>query len=204
MFMRELLADNGWRFGLNDSYVSGYVICASYIAVSVLCLYTGFSSKRLVTCGEKKKVILLWGGLALTMLMLGINKQLDLQTLLIAVGRILFKSLGLLEIRREVQAVFAVIFAMVSAVSFLGITWILRTQLLNNKYVFYGIFLISSFIVMRALSINHIELTPVSLPFIARMHLGTIHEIAGIGCIGYGAIRRILGNNRRSEMIKRS
>ena len=187
MSIIDLLAKNGWQFGFGDPYPVGYFICASYIAVSALCLYAGLSGNRITGADEKNGSILLWSGLALILLLLGINKQLDLQSLLIAIGRILAISQGWFDNRREVQALFAGIFTILSACIFLFIVWKLKTQFLENSYVLWGILLITSFIVMRALSINHIELNP----FDTRMHLSTIHETAGIACIGYGAIRRI-------------
>ena len=55
---------------------------------------------------------MLWFGLSILLLVLGINKQLDLQTLLTALGREIAQENGLYESRREIQLIFVILFAL--------------------------------------------------------------------------------------------
>ena len=77
----SLLAER-WAPGIGDPTVVGWVTVVVYAAVAFLCL----SARNNVAMHEGRRVRTLWLGLGILLVILGINKQLDLQSLFTQVG----------------------------------------------------------------------------------------------------------------------
>jgi len=189
MGIQELLAKNGWSLHVGDPYLMGWIIFGGYLIASILCLFTGISKAKLEV---SHKNLIFWFGLSIIMLLLGINKQLDLQVLFIAIGRIIAHSQGWFDIRREVQKIF-IISSALSSLIFIAITsWFLKKQLLKNIIIIIGFILIFSFVLIRAFSINHIVFIPSQLNHVGSIKLKYVLESCGILCICYGALQELI------------
>jgi hypothetical protein len=144
-----------WSPGIGDPTVGGWVTVALYFSASVSCWITvqrispahpKFSSDRRV-----------WLSIAVLFLLLGINKQLDLQSALTEIGRMLAFSEGWYPERRLVQAVFIGIVALACLLGVIillnwarhapGPTWV---GILGTVSVF-------CFVLIRAASFHHID-----------------------------------------------
>ncbi len=189
MGIQELLAKNGWSLHVGDPYIMGWIIFGGYIITSVLCLFSGVSKAKLE--GYHKNSIF-WFGLSIIMLLLGINKQLDLQVLFIVIGRIIAHSQDWFDIRREVQKIFIIGSATSSFIFIAIIFWFFKKQLLKNIFVLVGVILVFSFVLIRAFSINHIVVIPSQINYIGSIQMGYVIETVGILCICYGALHEII------------
>jgi hypothetical protein len=100
---------------------------------------------------------LLWTTLAALLLLLSINKQLDLQTLLTQIGRDLAKSQGWYEQRRIVQEWFigGIVFGGMAGLCV--IAWLFRGCFWRNALALVGMLILIRFVVIRAASFHHVD-----------------------------------------------
>ena len=87
---------HGWTPQIGDPSVLGWLTVASYFFASLLCLRAA---------GHDASAKNLWRALGFALIALGINKQLDLQTLFTQVGREYARSGRWYEHRRAVQQI---------------------------------------------------------------------------------------------------
>src|SRR5262249_41201798 len=109
-----ILAEMSWRLAWNDPTPLGFCIAAAHLLASGLSYATGRIDRRQA---EKSSIAWFWFVLALAMLGLGLNKQLDLQNLLTAIGREIARQGGWISQRRTVQFVFVCICITIGLIS---------------------------------------------------------------------------------------
>jgi hypothetical protein len=79
--------ENGnWKLGIGDPTPVGWITAIAYLAASLACAVVWTADRRARRHGRPGSPVF-WLSLALLLLFLGINKQLDLQTLLGDIGR---------------------------------------------------------------------------------------------------------------------
>jgi hypothetical protein len=127
----------------------------------------------------------LWLGLALVLLLLGINKQLDLQTALTEVGRMMARSGGWYGVRRAVQVVFILGVAAGGWWLFRSVLLLARGNLPQMRTVLLGTVSLICFVTIRAASFHHID-------HLLGVHLGGVKvnallELGGIVFVIHGA-----------------
>jgi len=126
-----------------------------------------------------------WFALCGAMVMLGINKQLDLQTCFTEVGRGMAKSEGWYENRRIVQGIFVLVMLLLGLGTIAGSYWYIHGAWRRYRWAFFGIVYLVTFVIIRAASFHHIDIfLKDTFGGIAFNH---ILEISGIVCIGYAA-----------------
>jgi hypothetical protein len=91
-----------WLFDFGDPSLLGWACVAAYLAAAWACFHAWRKSQNEATAPARA----LWFGLGVGLVALGINKQLDLQLLLIDVGRRLAVAEGWYANRRIVLGVF--------------------------------------------------------------------------------------------------
>lgn len=159
----------------------------AYAWLVVVAYLLGAAFAALAARGAKRKrERLFWYAMAFLLLILGANKQLDLQTLVTTVGRDLAKSEGWYQYRRIAQVVFVGLLA-VGAIAFLAaiLAWA-RKAPRSVKVAAAGSVLLSAFIVTRAASFHHIdEWVTVSID---GLRSGWWLELAGIAAIGFSGL----------------
>jgi hypothetical protein len=92
-------SDGRWEAGIGDPTVIGWVTVAAYAVAALLSL-------RCARRAAEPLEFRFWAVLSVALVLLGINKQLDLQSLVTQVGRDLAFAQGWYENRRIVQAAF--------------------------------------------------------------------------------------------------
>ena len=117
-----------WQPSFGDPTPLGWLTAALYVFVGVLCLLVAARTRRLA--GGDNQAALFWLGIAAGLLALGLNKQLDLQTLLTQAAKQLSIQQGWYEQRRWVQAAFFV--ALAGALSW-GI-WNTQRVIRSDRY----------------------------------------------------------------------
>jgi len=109
----ETLPYGNWYQRMGDPTVVGWTITIAYFLVTLLCWRAGLKEKTInVNIQRRPERHVLWFGLSILLLVLGINKQIDLQTLLTALGREIAQANGLYESRHEIQLIFVILFAL--------------------------------------------------------------------------------------------
>ena len=106
--------DFGWLPDIGGASFSDWLTVALYLIAAVLCYFAaGFSRDR----GAGKAETFLWQVLVVGLVLLGINKQLDVQSALAEIGRYFAHQQGWYEVRRPIQFVFI----LAALISILGI-----------------------------------------------------------------------------------
>ncbi len=166
-----------WSPGIGDPSSIAWVSVVGYGAAALLCLWAArrdIASRRW------------WATLAALMLFLGINKQLDLQSLLTQTGRDLAKAEGWYEVRQWVQLIFVVALAVGGLI---GVHIFVRTARHRSsglQVALAGCVLLGVFVLLRAASFHHVDRL-IGL-VIAGARLNTILELGGITIVASGAI----------------
>jgi hypothetical protein len=177
-----------WRFTLDNPNFLGWTVVAAYFAAAACCIRAGLKSRN----NSQTPLLGLWWLFAVVLVMLGINKQLNLQTLMIVIGRIIFNAAGWYGARRQAQLVFTVAF---SAFSFGALVLLWRycgAFFRQNQLVLAGAIVLVLFVVMRAASINHA--VALRLFNFNDDQWAWILEISGSLLIAAGALRRTAGH----------
>jgi hypothetical protein len=121
---------------------------------------------------------------------LGINKQLDLQSLATQIGRDAIKTWGLYSERRELQSGFILAVVLVCAGALTGFLWAARRTLKSRWPAIAGMLFILGFVVIRAASFHNVD------AFLAARLGGLkwnwILELGGIAVVALGAFRIVL------------
>jgi hypothetical protein len=173
-----------WRPEIGDPSFMGWFTVGSYFLCVIVALMAARSKKK-----AERKVFSFWMIVALLMIFLGINKQLDLQSLFTEIGRQIAKKQGWMEERRIVQFWFIVLFGSVAIGGFLLFAIIWRDFFRRFKLAWVGLFFILSFIVIRAASFHHFEEVLASEVLGARMNW--VLELTGIYLIAAAGIKEM-------------
>jgi hypothetical protein len=180
--------DGRWVPGIGDPSFMGWATVAAYFATAWLCYRasrraSGFDPYSSVD----QKVAWVWMGLALLLGGLGINKQLDLQSLVTQLGEDMAHAQGWYEHRRIVQAVFVAGIGVGSlAAGGLGLWW-LRDKLKQLWPAVLGMALMLGFVVVRAASFHHVDwlLYRATGP----VKLNWVLELGALAVVAWAAVR---------------
>jgi hypothetical protein len=198
-----------WAPGIGDPNVMGWITVVAYLWAAYLCFTVhrrwlasmGTNTKswalgpivlallgqrrRLAALPEAVRMSALWRALAIGLLLLGINKQLDLQTALTELGRIVANKQGWYERRQRVQIDFII------GVVFVGFWLIFSVLLLAGRNLprlgmaLLGIVFLCCFVAIRASSFHHVDrLLGIKL---GGLKVNWIMELGGIALVGVGA-----------------
>ena len=175
-----------WSPGIGDPTVLGWVTTAAYLIAVSLC----FDVSRLM-CRRTHEVARerrLWLFQAIFLLGLGVNKQLDFQTALTEMGRMVARSNGWYERRLPIERgfIFGVALTAVALALALGV-WVLRSSWPARVGV-VGTGILMGFVVMRAASFRHLDVGRVSGSLIAGH--AWIAELGGIATVLAAALVR--------------
>ncbi len=173
-----------WQAGIGDPTIFGWITVMFYFIAMLICIYKSESLKKI---GERHQF---WLYLALFLLLLGINKQLDLQTWFTQTLRDWSQVQGWYEQRRPLQAVFIAALAVAIGVTLVSLRRYLADSWHHHQIVWTGIVLLSAFILMRAASFHHMDV------FINHRWLGlrfnVLLEIGAILVVIVGALKETL------------
>lgn len=142
-----------WQPEIGDPSFMGWLTVAAYVAGAVLaCLAARPHWKQ-----EGGRSFSFWSLVGLLMLLLAINKQLDLQSLFTEMGRQIARHQGWMEQRRTVQLWFIVFFSAASLAGFVGFALVMRNLFKRFMLAFIGLFFLLSFIIVRAAGFHHFD-----------------------------------------------
>lgn len=180
-----------WAPGIGDPTIGGWVTVALYLAATVNCLITALTFGR----GSKERRI--WSAISVLFLALSINKQLDLQTALTEIGRIVSDIQGWYPQRQTVQVSFIALIATLSIIAMIALLTWARGSPAATKFALLGTSLVIAYVLIRAASFHHID------RFIGNAILGLrwnwILEVSGISVVLFASQRRRHRKNDRTS-----
>ena len=171
----------------HDRFALAWIIVAAYFVGAILAYWASRKAVR----RERR----FWIATAVLLVLLGLNKELDLQTLVTTEGRDLAKSFGWYEQRRLVQGAFLLVLAIAAVIGVGALLKWLRRSPPAMKSAAVGIALLLTFILMRAAAFHHID-EWVTID-IAGLRSGWWIELAGIAVIAISAVSYRSGWRRK-------
>jgi hypothetical protein len=175
-----------WSPGIGDPTIGGWITVGLYFVAAANCWVT---KRTLLRDTSEWRVWLL---LALSFLCFGINKQLDLQSALTDIGRLLAHQQHWYDQRQTVQVVFIVAVGVVSVIALLTLLVWARRSPAPTMLALVGTTLVIGYVLIRAASFHHVD------RFIGKTVLGFrwnwIIEMGGISIVVIaGFWRRAIG-----------
>lgn len=173
---------------MGDPTIQGWGVAIGYAIAAAL---AALASARAGTRQQR----LLWRTLAVILLLLALNKQLDLQSCLTNMVRREAIENGWYGQHRRLQAYF--IAALAAATLGLGavLAWVLRRADLASRVAAFGTMMIAAFVTLRAASFHHVdEFLTIKL---ANWSAGSFLEGGGIVLIAAGACAFVRGASGR-------
>lgn len=173
-----------WSPGIGDPTIMGWITVGLYLVCSWQCREVSVKGAGSLSAMER----LMWHALFIGLLLLGINKQLDLQTAFTELGRVLALQQGWYENRRSVQIYFIYSVLAVAFTLLISALYLAKKSPWPTTISLIGSICLVSFVVIRATSFHHVDLLIVS-SFMG-ISMNWILEIGGIGIVALGAFLR--------------
>lgn len=177
-----------WRPGIGDPTFMGWLTVWAYLTAAML---SGLAARASLAAKprDNRPGRDVWVAVCLLMSLLAINKQLDLQSLFTDIGRVISKSEGWYEGRREVQRWFVICTLAGAGVLVVWFTCRFRSFWSRHALLVSGLAFLLTFIVVRAISFHHVD-------ELLGTHLGGVKmnwllELTGIGIVMLAAGREL-------------
>jgi len=146
-------AKDHWEAGIGDPTFMGWFTFFAYLVAAALSLGAARISRRDGFLSERR----FWSALTVCLVLLAINKQLDLQTWFTLTGKHLAQQTGWYAQRQTVQAAFVLVMAASALVLLLLISRLARKTVRQYRVALAGVIFLGCFIVIRAASFHHID-----------------------------------------------
>jgi hypothetical protein len=164
-----------WTPGIGDPTLGGWITVALYGLAAASC----WATARSPNCSAQERRI--WWCILVLFLALAINKQLDLQTALTELGRVIADAQRWYPQRRFVQLGFVIVVATAGMIATSALLIWARHTPVPTWLALVGLTLVIGFVLIRAASFHHID------RFIRTAVLGLrwnwILEMGGIGVV---------------------
>jgi hypothetical protein len=158
------------------------LITVAYLGAALLC----FRACWWARLDGLIRTRVLWAALGAALLLLGVNKQLDLQTLLIEVGKLMARDQGWYEQRHVVQVVFVIAIVISGVWAGRWLLWLACGEFRELRLALGGSVLLIGFIAFRASACNHLDRL-VGLSW-GSLWFNSVLELVAITCIGAGSL----------------
>ncbi|MCS6812670.1 MAG: hypothetical protein NZ772_03740 [Cyanobacteria bacterium] len=183
------VVDDRWIPRIGDPTVMGWVTVVAYFAAAGLCLLCARYPDDRLAPRFYPYYRQFWHGVALVLVFLGVNKQLDLQSLLTVIGRNVVRSSGLNPYKRIIQGLFLLGLAVLSIVVASKGLQRFRWCYYAYRLTFLGLGFLILFVLARASSFHHFDwLINVQ---ILGIRMNWILELGGISCVIVSAVRQL-------------
>jgi hypothetical protein len=145
-----------WTPGIGDPTITGWLTVVFYFVAAAFSFRavgrSQLSGRNWKTEGA------FWACLAMAMLALGVNKQLDVQSVMTEIARNLAKEGGWYNGRRAVQQLAIGLIAVAAGGTALLLVVLLRNAATEAKIAALGLCLVLAFVLIRAASFHHVDL----------------------------------------------
>jgi hypothetical protein len=183
-----------WRPGIGDPSWLGWVTVGAYAVAAAACGWTAWRLRP--TKARPSNHWRVWLVMALVMTGLGVNKQLDLQSLITDIGRAVAREQGWYRERKPVQRAAVLTALAVSAVAAVAGYVRYRTFWKAHWLLCWGVVLLGTFVAVRAISFHHVDV--LLRTRVIGVRVNVVLELTGITLITLSACRagRLLGDPR--------
>lgn len=193
---------SGWRPRMADTTVPGTLIVAFYLITAIACAWAmsvariGALMAKEYRSVERRKhdrtvayraSFLFWALLTLCMVILGVNKHLDLESWLTEFGRTIALSQGWYETRSSVQRPLVAGVAGFGLISLAVLLVLTRRLLPRHVLAFVGTVIVLCFVMARAMSFHQLD-DALGLELLG-VRVRWLLELGGILCIGACAVK---------------
>lgn len=145
----EILREFRWKLEIGDPTFLGWFTVSAYFLAALLAARAWHRQRDWV-----------WFLVALGMVALGLNKQLDLQSLFTDIGRVASHHLGWYEQRRGVQKWFVLGAIPGSGILGAWFVWHRHAFWMSHKLLSSGLVLLTLFIFLRMMTFYHFDVIP--------------------------------------------
>jgi hypothetical protein len=198
----SVMLNGHWRPGIGDPTFIGWLITAAYFVTSVFCGICAWRADRISTINRYNHHRLFWSGLAVVMLIMGMNKQLDLQCLFIAVVKKMAVEQGWYSQRRILQICFVAFVAVFGLILLIWLGWKLKRLWRQYGLALFGILLLITFVVIRAAPVHYLARNPGFRAIIRPINSAV--ELTGIGLVGISALMGVIRSTKQTAKITNS
>jgi hypothetical protein len=175
-----------WSPGLGDNNLMGWLTVVVYLVAALAA--AGAARSLSGSMPEARRERAFWWIAAAVLLALGVNKQLDLQSLLTMIARCHAQLSGWYDMRRVVQEVFIFLVAGGGLVA-LGLLALLLRGILGRVWpALLGLGFVCVFVVVRAASFHHVDMLLGS--YAGGVKLNWLLELPGPTLVALVALRR--------------
>ena len=174
-----------WRPVIGDPTFMGWLTVVLYFLCAWQCLRVLLQAPQLFQ-QQTRRQRGLWLFLAMAMCLLGINKQLDLQTLFTEIGKYFAHRDNWYDHRRDIQKRFIEGMIAIGLMTVLIAAWGYRHSLKQNLLALLGFTFLIVFVIVRATSFHHMDRF-IGTRFIG-LKMNWILEIGGILMILLNAV----------------
>ena len=153
-------ADGRWHPGIGDPTIGGWITVAGYFGAAILAyraLRLHHREQTPSTSINQRTLVRFWLIVLCAMALLGVNKQLDLQSWFTEVGRDLATAQGWYQERRSVQAFFIAALVVGGLTGMAAIALLLRRVIGLVTGAVLGLGFLVTFVAVRAASFHHID-----------------------------------------------
>ncbi len=173
-----------WSPTIGDPTPVGWFTVVAYFLAAALCLHAAWRS-----AASNRRI---WTAFAVILALLGVNKELDLQSLLTEIGRTLARDEGWYEVRQRVQNAFLVMLALATAITAAIAIRICRGRGRAVAVGMTGMIFLLAFILARAVSFHAGD--RLIRQELGGLRLNWIFELGGIALVALGS--RLAGQRR--------
>ncbi|MBN2194290.1 MAG: hypothetical protein JW751_15845 [Polyangiaceae bacterium] len=141
-----------WSPGIGDPTIGGWLTVVLYVVAAVACARVVHARR---VRGPRENWF--WAGLFMVLVLLGINKQLDLQSAVTEAGRVVFRELDIYAHRRAFQYAFVATAGIATIAGGSGLGWLVRGAPVPTWIALFGMLGLSAFVLVRAISFHHVD-----------------------------------------------
>ena len=177
-----------WSPGIGDPTAMGWVTVTVYLAAAAVAFVVAMRAP--FPAASRGRERLFWALLAAVLVALAVNKQLDLQSYLTALGRCVAQHQGWYDRRRFVQESVILGLLLVRALLAVGLWRLMRGTLARNGAALAGLVLVLGFVAIRAVGFHHVD-TLIKLD-VMHLRLNWLLELTGPVLIGLAGLWLLL------------
>jgi hypothetical protein len=172
---------SSWQPKIGDPNLIGWLTVVFYLATFGLCVKVVLGVQSTTAAAR-----LFWLSLCFLMLLLAVNKQLDLQSFATASARCVAKIQGWYRERAAFQ--FAVILSFATTAMIVGFfcLWVLRRDLKRNFLALLGLTIVLGFVMIRAVGFHYFDIL-IGIK-VGPIRMNNILELSGLILISLNAV----------------
>jgi hypothetical protein len=175
-----------WSPGIGDPTFVGWFTAFAYLGTAWVARRVALRTPKFLAEARRERFV--WQTLAVTMAVLGVNKQLDLQSAVTEIGRILARAEGLYGERRGLQVLFIAGIAVLAGAASVALLVLSRSTSRQARTAILGAMLVFAFVVIRAASFHSIDII-LGLTWLG-LRVNWLAELSGIFLVLGAALSR--------------